>query len=109
MNSVARRTVGNRNSWIRKRYLSFMGIAEEEGGNLCENDDAPSSVSDAAEARRYSLTCSMCHVENPAVPYIASCGHCYCYMCLRMAVTDDLTFRCVDCGQKIVSSSRPRC
>eukprot|EP00578_Thalassiosira_sp_NH16_P006849 CAMPEP_0181115280 /NCGR_PEP_ID=MMETSP1071-20121207/21347_1 /TAXON_ID=35127 /ORGANISM="Thalassiosira sp., Strain NH16" /LENGTH=522 /DNA_ID=CAMNT_0023199475 /DNA_START=13 /DNA_END=1581 /DNA_ORIENTATION=- len=107
MNSAARRTVGNRNSWIRKRYLSFMGIAEDE--NLCENDDAPSSVSDAAEARRYSLTCSMCHVENPAVPYIASCGHCYCYMCLRMAVTDDLTFRCVDCGQKIVSSSRPRC
>ena len=91
--------------WMRKRFLSFMGVADDNN-----NTATPSSITDTAivdgNERRYTLTCSMCHVDNPSIPYIASCGHCYCYICLRMAVTDDLTFRCLDCGQVVVSSSR---
>ena len=102
---MAQRTVGNKQGWVRKRFLSFMGVIEEE-------DDDDNGVNNAnaqvgGDFRRYTLTCSMCHVENPTIPYIASCGHCYCYLCLRMAVTDDLSFRCVDCGRSIVTSGRP--
>jgi len=93
--------------WMRKRFLSFMGVTTDDDNN---NTATPSSITDTTTVdgneRRYTLTCSMCHVDNPSIPYIASCGHCYCYICLRMAVTDDLTFRCLDCGQMIVSSSR---
>ena len=76
-----------------------MGVAEDD-----ENNGSASSLPE-----KETLSCSMCHVENPTVPYIASpCGHCYCYLCLRMAVTDDLQFRCVDCGKSIVASGRPK-
>ena len=94
--------------WMRKRFLSFMGVADDNNNNTA----TPSSITDTntttvdGNKRRYTLTCSMCNVDNPSIPYIASCGHCYCYICLRMAVTDDLSFRCLDCGQMIVSSSR---
>ncbi|KAL7528719.1 hypothetical protein ACHAXR_003050 [Thalassiosira sp. AJA248-18] len=97
LSRLAQTTVGNNNGWMRKRFLSFMGVAEDENVDTTLLDE-----------RRYSLTCSMCHVENPTVPYIASCGHCYCYLCLRLAVTDDLSFRCVDCGKSIVNSGRPK-
>ena len=91
MNSMAQRTVLNRNGWIRKRVLSFMGVSDAD---------------DVVSAAERHTCCSMCHVDNPSIPYIASCGHCYCYLCLRMAITDDLSFRCLDCGQLVVSSCR---
>jgi len=105
-----RRRETRRGGWIRKRFLSFMGVTTDDDNN---NTTTPSSITDTTTTvdgneRRYTLTCSMCHVDNPSIPYIASCGHCYCYICLRMAVTDDLSFRCLDCGQTIVSSSRVR-
>eukprot|EP00580_Thalassiosira_gravida_P006294 CAMPEP_0201639216 /NCGR_PEP_ID=MMETSP0493-20130528/18721_1 /ASSEMBLY_ACC=CAM_ASM_000838 /TAXON_ID=420259 /ORGANISM="Thalassiosira gravida, Strain GMp14c1" /LENGTH=111 /DNA_ID=CAMNT_0048112537 /DNA_START=62 /DNA_END=397 /DNA_ORIENTATION=- len=109
MNSVLRRTSGDNNTnndnnggnWIRKRFLSFMGVTDNNNNNN-NNNNATSAAT--------PLTCSMCLVENPTVPYIASpCGHCYCYLCLRAAVTDDpLGFRCVDCGKMIVSSYRAK-
>ena len=105
--SMAQRTVGNKQGWVRKRFLSFMGVVDEDD----DTDDNRAELQDEGEgsdARRYSLTCSMCHVENPTIPYIASCGHCYCYLCLRMAVTDDLSFQCVDCGRTIMTSGRPK-
>ena len=110
-NEVARQTTASgtasssrrrRHSWIRNRFLSFMGITEDD------NNNPSSSATDATDKRRYTLTCSKCHTINPSIPYIANCGHCYCYICLRMAVTDDLGFNCLDCGQSIISSCRPR-
>ena len=97
LSSTVQRTAGKKRGWMRKRFLSFMGVVGED-------DDNEHTLHD--DERRYSLTCSMCHVENPTIPYIASCGHCYCYLCLCTAVTDDLSFRCVDCGEWIVSSGR---
>ena len=104
-NEERRRETRRGGGWMRKRFLSFMGVADDNN-----NTATPSSITDTttvdSNERKYTLTCSMCHVDNPSIPYIASCGHCYCYICLRMAVTDDLTFRCLDCGQVVVSSSR---
>lgn len=93
-NRATRSNIRGGNGWVRKRALSFMGVVEEADSED-END-------------RYTLPCSKCRTESPMVPYIASCGHCYCYLCLRMAVTDDLYFRCVDCGKPIDSSCRPK-
>ena len=67
---------------------------EDESATALDGDDHP-------------LACAMCHAENPTIPYVASCGHGYCYLCLRAAVTDDLGFRCVACGRAVVSSGRP--
>ena len=109
-NSTERLIDGNnarrRSGWamMRKKILSFMGVIDEEDGTNALSTDYTST----SETRRYSLTCSMCQMENPSIPYIASCGHCYCYLCLRMAVTDNLSFRCVDCGRTIVASARPK-
>jgi hypothetical protein len=78
---------------LRKRLLSFLGIVDE-------------SNNDFAEAKNsFDTLCSLCNTI-PAVPYTASCGHNYCYICLRMAVTDDLNFRCQCCGQQISSAFR---
>lgn len=84
--------------WIRQRALSFMGVVEEEEEEaeqrlLCVNNS-------------YELKCSLCQTVNPSIPYTASCGHCYCYLCLRMAVTDDLYYRCVRCRKRIDASTR---
>ncbi|KAL7438790.1 hypothetical protein ACHAXH_005363 [Discostella pseudostelligera] len=102
-------TSRRRSGWtmMRKKILSFMGVIDEEDANNPTSATA-APTSSTSEARRYSLTCSMCNMENPSIPYIASCGHCYCYLCLRMAVTDNLSFRCTDCGSMIVSSARPK-
>jgi hypothetical protein len=81
-----------RRSWFRKRALSFVGVVEENNATTNEN--------------QFNLTCIKCGAENPTVPYMASCGHCYCYICLRMAVTDDLDCHCLDCGKQITSSHR---
>mmetsp|Transcript_15265 Transcript_15265/g.30616 ORF Transcript_15265/g.30616 Transcript_15265/m.30616 type:complete len:531 (-) Transcript_15265:240-1832(-) len=84
-------------SWFKKRFLSFMGVVEEN----------KSDADLLAKQQRHTLTCAKCLTENPAIPYITSCGHCYCYICLRMAVTDDLYFKCLECGKSIASSGRP--
>lgn len=91
----------NRIGLMRKRILSFVGVVEDDESN----NGATNTLS---KEGRHSLTCSLCHVVNPAIPYIASCGHCYCYICLRVAVTDNLSFHCVDCGKAIISSGRPK-
>ncbi|KAL7433825.1 hypothetical protein ACHAXM_003757 [Skeletonema potamos] len=88
-------TTQRRMGWMRQRALSFMGVIEEEE----EIEQRPVDNS-------YVLNCSLCRTV-PAVPYITSCGHCYCYMCLRMAVTEDPYYRCVCCRKRIDSSSRP--
>lgn len=100
-NSTSERGRGiTRGRGVLKRYLSFMGVA-------AESDDAALASYNVRGGERPQLPCSMCRTEKPTVPYMASpCGHCYCYLCLRTAVTDDLQFRCVDCGKRVVSSYR---
>lgn len=80
-----------RRAWFRKRALSFMGVVEEK---------------DDTATQRCSLKCTKCNTENPTIAYIASCGHCYCYICLRMSVTDDIYFQCLDCGKPVTTSCR---
>ena len=48
--------------------------------------------------------CTMCELKPIAIPYEASCGHVYCYVCLRMAISDNPKFRCSQCGQHVESS-----
>jgi len=88
----AERILHRRGSWFRRRALSFVGLSEEKHNN-------------SADSRYSNLRCSKCDTV-PKVPYITSCGHCYCYICLRMAVTDDLNFQCIECGKSIDFSCR---
>ncbi len=102
MNSMAMLSTGtNRIGLMRKRILSFMGVVEDDESNKVVTNTL-------SKEGRHSITCSLCHAVNPAIPYITSCGHCYCYICLRVAVTDNLSFRCMDCGKAIISSGRPK-
>ena len=80
---------------LRKRLFSFMGLVEYDESN---NDLY-------GEKNRFDTLCCLCNTI-PIVPYTASCGHWYCYICLRMAVTDNLKFRCQCCGQQISSACR---
>lgn len=86
-----------RRGWMRQRALSFMGVVEEE---------KEESEQQSANDDNYDLSCALCQTF-PAIPYITSCGHCYCYLCLRMAVTEDPYYRCVCCRKRVESSSRP--
>lgn len=88
---------GGRRGWMRQRALSFMGVVEEE---------KEESEQQRAHGNDYDLNCALCQTV-PAIPYITSCGHCYCYLCLRMAVTEDPYYRCVCCRKRIETSSRP--
>lgn len=92
ISSQSQRTPDRRGTWFLKRALSFMGVVED---NECQagNDE-------------HNFTCTKCGIENPTILYMASCGHCYCYICLRIEITDDLSFQCIKCGKKIDSSSR---
>ena len=102
MNSMAMLSTGvNRIVLMRKRILSFMGVVEDD-----ESNNVATNI--LSKEGRHSIACSLCHAVNPAIPYMASCGHWYCYICLRVAVTDNLSFRCVDCGKAIISSGRPK-
>ena len=48
--------------------------------------------------------CAICSLKPIVIPYMTSCGHLYCYACLRLAMSDDLRYRCMICGQRVVSS-----
>lgn len=89
---------------VRRRFLSFVGLGGED-----RDEPAANAEGRDGDRCRSPLACSLCGTERPTVPYVASCGHTYCYLCLRAAVTDDLGFRCVDCGRAITSSGRPKC
>ena len=84
-----------RMSWMRQRALSFMGVVEEEE----ESEQRP-------YGKNNELKCSLCQTLNPSIPYMTSCGHCYCYLCLRMSVTDDPYYRCVCCRKRVGASTR---
>jgi len=87
-------------SRIRQWLLSLVSLA------IKKSSAPPTPHNNESKHSRTLLPCSMCHAAPPTVPYIASCGHCYCYLCLRTAVTDNLRFSCVECEKLIVSSRR---
>ncbi|KAL7547121.1 hypothetical protein ACHAWF_010449 [Thalassiosira exigua] len=104
LGSAAQVPPRGRRRWMQRRLLSFMGVVPEE------EDESDDDVCGGGDMRpgEIPLPCSLCGAERPVVPYVASCGHGYCYLCLRAAVTDDLGFRCVRCGRAVASSGRPR-
>merc|ERR1711862_673905 len=64
-----------RGGWFRRRLCSFMGV-----------DDG---IRTTTSIPCNEFECLICHTKKPAVPYMTSCGHCYCYVCLRSAITDN--------------------
>ena len=53
---------------------------------------------------RTTHACSICAMKPIVIPYKTSCGHVYCYACLRLAMSDNLNYKCAVCGRKVVSS-----
>lgn len=58
----------------------------------------------AFEYDKLDQCCGICNIKPIPVPYEAGCGHLYCYTCLRIAVTDNVHYRCIICGAKVISS-----
>lgn len=94
-NTTTQISPNRRMSWMRQRALSFMGVVEEE--------EVPKQ---RPHDKNFELKCSLCQTLNPSIPYMTSCGHCYCYLCLRMSVTDDPYYRCVCCRKRVGTSTR---
>lgn len=49
-------------------------------------------------------SCAICSLKPIVIPYKTSCGHMYCYTCLRSALVDNSQYRCMVCGVKVASS-----
>ena len=94
--TVTTQVTQRRRGWIRQRALSFMGVVEEADEAETQN----------THDTHCALNCALCRSVPAMIPYITSCGHCYCYICLRMAVTEDPYYRCVICRKRIDTSSR---
>jgi hypothetical protein len=63
------------------------------------------SLPDGVEsAENHKSACTICGMKPIAIPYKSSCGHWSCYACLRLAISDDLCYKCEKCGQKVSSS-----
>ena len=61
-----------------------------------------------ALARELTRPCPICGDEL-AMAYVANCGHCFCYMCLRSSTRQQAgRFRCPRCDTAIESSERVR-
>ncbi|CAM9596195.1 unnamed protein product [Discosporangium mesarthrocarpum] len=52
------------------------------------------------------LPCSDCGAFPPTMPYLSTCGHMFCYHCLRSACSVDSRYSCPTCGDRFSSSKR---
>lgn len=50
------------------------------------------------------LKCTICSAQPISIPYKSSCGHWACYTCLRLAISDNLNYRCETCGKRVTYS-----
>jgi hypothetical protein len=56
------------------------------------------------EGPKDEYSCAICSLEPIVIPYKTSCGHVYCYTCLKSALVDNFHYRCMVCGEKVVSN-----
>ena len=75
-------------NWLR-RYVSF-----GREGNV-----PPSGGVVALTATDFAA-CAFCE-SLPTMPYVADCGHVYCYYCLRANCLADSHFPCSACGSQV--------
>jgi len=73
-----------------RRFLSKIGVIKNSSQQIdTESEDK----------------CPICNSHPITIPYILyPCRHKYCYICLRNAVENDISFHCITCGMKLVSS-----
>ncbi|CAM9578336.1 unnamed protein product [Chrysoparadoxa australica] len=51
-------------------------------------------------------SCAVCGAEPPTSPYVAQCGHTFCFYCLSTSCMDDAAYRCPAC-LVVVTRSAP--
>ncbi len=71
---------------------------------LMDKTSAGDHTNKRNDSRYVEQACEICYSTPISIPYKTSCGHWYCYACLRTLVADDLNYHCIGCGQKILSS-----
>jgi peroxin-2 len=52
------------------------------------------------------FSCPVCNTDPAGTPYIANCGHIFCYYCLKAGCMADSQFSCPRCGVVVVSMQR---
>jgi peroxin-2 len=50
--------------------------------------------------------CCECGAQPPQQPYVTSCGHTFCYYCLKTACRESSEYVCPQCGDQFQSSAR---
>jgi peroxin-2 len=50
--------------------------------------------------------CCECGARPPQQPYVTSCGHKFCYYCLKTACRESSEYVCPQCGDQFQSSAR---
>jgi peroxin-2 len=50
--------------------------------------------------------CGECGAQPPQQPYVTSCGHTFCYYCLKTACRENSDYVCPQCGDEFQSSAR---
>lgn len=97
-------------SWNRRRtrlvnYINSM-MHNMSARGVHDNDDSRQISGQSSR----NPECPICYKKSIRVPYVTSCGHVYCYACLRQAVSDSIggtnTYTCHVCSSKVFSSDR---
>jgi len=79
----------------RRMLVQFKAIIPKKIRRECVSDHGSSDA---------IYSCAICSLKPIVIPYKSSCGHMYCYTCLRSALVDNSKYRCMVCGVKVTSS-----
>eukprot|EP01116_Phalansterium_solitarium_P018863 TRINITY_DN5125_c0_g2_i1.p1 TRINITY_DN5125_c0_g2~~TRINITY_DN5125_c0_g2_i1.p1 ORF type:complete len:332 (+),score=85.64 TRINITY_DN5125_c0_g2_i1:112-1107(+) len=60
----------------------------------------------AADSALPATMCPVCQSDPAQTPHVSSCGHLFCYYCLRRSITDDSRFACPRCNLVVTSMRR---
>jgi peroxin-2 len=102
--NVGRITGYGRRAW---RYATSLATGSGSGGDVdsgIDGGDGGGGGGGGVVLQRGA--CPVCAADPITTPYVASCGHVYCYYCLRGSRIDQPSFACFTCGD-VISSDRP--
>ncbi len=90
---------------VLKNQCRSIALSKFPSGHSCDRVHHESMCS-TEDHRNTSMnrSCSICGMNPIGIPYKSSCGHWSCYACLRLAISDNLHYRCKVCGQQVESS-----
>lgn len=88
---------------IKVQLGNILGGKLRRGSELSSGDTG--RVDNNAVCPSHEMPCAICNMRPIAIPYETSCGHFYCYTCLRLAASDEINLKCVICGEIINRSS----